>query len=176
MKLSKAKIMREAERFLKRTAEYQEDRDVEKSENYRIQYVLSKGNGTQPENVVAYAYSEYREQEILFCPFRKGETVCYNWSSDFGHDLFEPLENGDEIVGMTLGCHSAVWTMIEDFHDRDGEYRKGMQMYLAYCKRNGITKQLLQEKVSHEGMDVMALYKKDDLTRETKKTQKEQER
>lgn len=43
MKLSKEKIMREAARFLKRTAEYQNDRDVDKAENYQIQYILLKG-------------------------------------------------------------------------------------------------------------------------------------
>ena len=168
MKLSKEKIMREAGRFLKRTAEYQEDREIGKAENYRIQYILSKEGKTQPETVIAYAYSEYREQEIFFYPFRREETVSYNWSSDFNSDLLEPLGNGYEIVGMTLECHSAVWKMIEESCKKDGGYSKGVQTYLSYCKQNGITKQLLQEKVLHDGMDVMKLCKR---ARETKRVQ-----
>lgn len=161
MKLSKAKMMREAERFLKRTADYQEDRDVDKAENYKIQYVLSEDGRMQPETVIACAYSEYREQEISFYPFRKEETVSYNWAVDFDYDLFETLEHGGEIIGMTLNCHYCIWTAIENFHDGDIEYDKGMQKYLAYCKRNGVTKELLQEKVSYDGMDVMELYVKE---------------
>lgn len=168
MKLSKEKIMREAGRFLKRTKEYQEDREVDKAENYQIQYILSKEGGTQPETVIVYAYSEYREQEIFFYPFRKEETVSHNWSSDLNSDLLEPLGNGYGIVGMTLECHSAVWEMIEESYNRDGKYSKGMQAYLSYCKQNGITKQLLQEKVLHDGGDIMKLYKK---SWETKRVQ-----
>ena len=168
MKLSKEKIMREAARFLKRTAEYQNDRDVDKAENYQIQYILLKEGRTQPETVIAYAYSNYREQEIFFYPVRKEETVSYNWPSNFESDLLEPLGNGYEIVGMTLECHSAVWGMIEESCDKDSKCSKGVQTYLSYCKQNGITKQLLQEKVLHEGKDIMRLYKRE---RETKKVQ-----
>lgn len=172
MKLSKAKIIREAERFLKRTAEYQKDRDVDKSENYKIQYILSEDGRMQPETIIVSAYSEYQEQEISFYPFRKEKTVGYNWSVDFEYDLLKTLEHGGKIVGMTLNCHYCIWTTIAIYHDGDIEHEKGMQKYLAYCKRNGVTKELLQEKESYDGMDVMELYVKE----VPEKQKREQER
>lgn len=122
----------------------------------------------QPEMIIAHAYSGYQDMEIYFYPFCKEKSVYYNWSLDFEEDLFEPLEKGYEIVLMSSLCHSVIWRLIEDSYNNNCEYGKGMQTYLSYCKRNGITKQFLQENGTYDGMDVMSLYKK---ARETKKVQ-----
>ena len=55
MKLSKEKILRQTERFLKRTEEYQDGREIDKSLNYQIQYILSKEGNMQPEMIIAHA-------------------------------------------------------------------------------------------------------------------------
>ena len=39
-------------------------------------------------------------------------------------------------------------------------YSKGMQHYLNYCKRNGVTVELLRKERQYDGMDVMKLYDK----------------
>lgn len=170
MKLSKAKLMREAERFLKRTKAYQENRELGCDGNYEIAYVIAKAGRTQPESVLAYAI--YEDSMLSFYPFRGETSLCEDWAFNFDDDLFEPLENGYEIVGMTLDSHFGVWATIEDWKDGDIEHENGMQKYLAYCKRNGVTKELLQEKVSYDGMDVMELYVKE----VPEKQKREQER
>ena len=161
MKLSKEKIMREAERFLKRTEQYQDNRYLADEDNFQIAYVLAKDGRTQPENIIAYAMHD--DTMICFYPFRKNEPAFDDWSFNFDTHLFEDLENGYEIVGMSLDCHFGVWATIEDWKDGDIDHVEGMQKYLAHCKRNGITKGLLEEKVSYDGMDVMTLYSKTTL-------------
>lgn len=170
MKLSKAKLMREAERFLKRTKAYQENREFGCDGNYELAYVITKAGRTQPESVLAYAM--YEDSMLSFFPLREEPNLCEDWAFNFDDNLFEPLEDGYEIVGMTLDSHFGVWATIEDWKDGDIEHENGMQKYLAYCKRNGVTKELLQEKVSYDGMDVMELYVKESL----KKQKGEQER
>ena len=57
MNMSNEKLMRLAERALKRTESYQWNRglDMPDEENYKIQYLLVKGSKNSPENAVAYA-------------------------------------------------------------------------------------------------------------------------
>jgi len=154
MKLSKEKMMREAERVLKRTEEYQSNRELGIDENYQIIYLLTKGSKATSDNVIVFAGCE--EAVISFNPFRD-EKPIENWDFNFESDLFGSLESGYELAEMSLECHCNVWCTIEDWHG-DIECLKGMQKYLGYCKRNGITREKLQSKVAYSGMDVMTLY------------------
>ncbi len=55
-----AKIMRDTERFLKRTAEYINNRYEGNDENYEIHYVLKKSNKSGKTDVIAIAaYEDY---------------------------------------------------------------------------------------------------------------------
>ena len=151
MKLSDEKIIRASERALKRTEAYQENRLLGDEKNYQIFYLLKKGKNAAPNSVIAFADKE--EQVISFHPFREDEPI-WNWDFNFDNDLFKYLQEGYELVDMTSESHYGVWWTIEEWHDGEISYPKGMQKYLSYCKQNGITK----EKLKYSGMDAMDLY------------------
>jgi len=151
MKRSKESIIRAAERYLKRTKAYQEHRDWD-HEYYQLEYIISKGNITR-------AYAGFETTMISFNPLdsKSGYNYIDVLIYSFDDDLFNDLEKGYSLVGMTIECHYNIWASIE----QGGiEYLEGMQKYLEYCKRNGITKDKLNKEVGYEGMDVMALYDK----------------
>ena len=150
------KIMKDSERFMKRTEAYQEHRDSDMP--YKIEFVLAKGNVDMPDNVIAYATRD--DEVISFNPYKdkRGMSNYLAWSFDYDTDLFGELENGYEIVGMPLEAHYNVWATIAEWHDGDIDHLQGVQMYLGYCKRNSITHERLQRECSYDGMDVMSLY------------------
>lgn len=153
--LSKEKIMRTAERTLKRTKEYQRNRESGEKENYQIIYVLAEENKSVSDKVIAFA--GYEDKVISFQLFKE-DVPIWNWGFNFERDLFEYLETGYELICMTAECHDAVWSTIEEWHDNGIESHKGMQKYLGYCKKNGITKEKLEKDIGYSGMDVTMLY------------------
>lgn len=159
MKLSNEKIMRKAERVLKRTKMYQEHKDDGEDEKFRMQYIVLKGERREPEEILAFAGN--MDGMIMFLPFEGNEFVeIPGWNFCFDEDLFFYLENGYQLCGMSLECHFSVWREIEVSNGLDTEHFQGMQNYLAYCNKNGITKQKLADKYSYSGMDVMQLFQK----------------
>lgn len=155
MKLSNEKMVRAAERALKRTEEYQSKREDGSEENYKLIYVLAKGKQPNSENIIAVAGLE--EMCIQLHPFTSDKEI-WLWGFNFERDLFEFLEDGYHIVDMTMDCHYDVWGTIEEWHNGDIEHLEGMQKYLGYCKKNGITKEKLNKEVGYSGMDAMSLY------------------
>lgn len=172
---SKAKIMRQAERALKRTEVYHENRSdsIDPESNFQLDYVLVKGSKSDPDTAIAYAH--YEDNVILFNPFQSGDTKSiWDWAFSFDSDLFMYLEQGYDLAGMSLETHSVVWGEIAERHgDNSINYPKGMQHYLNYCKRNGVTAELLRKERQYDGMDVMVLH---DKTAVRKKPPKAQER
>ena len=71
--------------------------------------------------------------------------------------MFECLQEGYELAGMSMESHAVVWDFIDKCHE-DIESEKGMQKYLGYCKRNGITRERLEKEGNYSGIDVMVLY------------------
>ncbi len=161
--MNKAKIMRSAERALKRTGEYLENRtgSSDPEDNYQLDYVLIGEGKPVPDN--AFAYAHYEDCIISFYPLEGRDELTGHWDQAFSFDLdlFSFLEQGYELAGMSLAAHCAAWGEIAEYHHCDYfDHRKGLQMYLRYCKRNGITASLLCEKCQYDGMDVMTLYNK----------------
>lgn len=171
---NKAKIMRLAERAMKRSIPYLENR-AESSypeDNFQLEYVLARGKGNIPDDVIAYAGR--MDEIMLFHPLSSKVLCRGDWNFCFDDDLFEYLEHGYTLVGMTVESHSFAWNEIEIYHGNgDIEHLKGMQQYLHYCKRNKVTAELLRTKAGYNGMDVMALYDKSVVT---EKPSQEQER
>lgn len=160
---NKAKIMRQAERVLKRTAAYRENCSdgTTPEDNFQLDYVLVKGGKSVPDTAIAYAH--YEDEIISFNPFENGgdTKAILDWAFSFDGDLFNYLEQGYELVGMAPETHTWVWAEIEEGHDNEGiAFPKGMQKYLNYCKRNGVTVGRLREAQKYDGMDVMTLYDK----------------
>ena len=78
-------------------------------------------------------------------------------------DLFFYLERGYKLAGITSGTHYEAWREISEYHKSGINYLSGMQLYLHYCKQNGITVDYLREKFRYDGIDVMTLYDKSAL-------------
>ena len=159
--MNKEKIIRAAERCLKRSEPYQEQRDLTPDENYQIDFILVKRTASLPENVIAYA--SFEDSMISFHPLestgKDNILYLYDWSFSFDEDVFGSLEQNYELITMSPDCHWCVWTTIaEDWKNGDTTHAAGMQKYLEYCKRNGITYEKLHEKADYDGMDVMTLY------------------
>lgn len=169
---NKEKIMRLAERALKRTDYYRETR-MEGSapeENFQLDYVLVKGNKSSPDTAIAYA--SYMDEMISFNPFGGEAKWIADWTFSFDSDLFRFLEQGYELVGMSLISHSFVWSEIEECHINGSlDSPKGMQLYLNYCKRNRVTAKLLRQEAKYDGMDVMTLYDKSAIEKRAAQTQ-----
>ena len=160
---NKVKIMRLAERALKRTEPYLENRTDSNNpeDNYQLDYVLVKGSSPTPDTAIAYAH--YQDEMISFNLFGNDPDTRYlwDWSFSFDSDLFEYLEQGYGLAGMSLEAHCAAWSEIEEYREDDGiSHPKGMQQYLDYCKRNKVTAELLRREFQYEGMDVITLYDK----------------
>ena len=154
---NKAKIMRIVERAMKRTAPYLEKRadSTDPEDNFQLGHVLTRSKGTVPEDIVAYAYC--LDEILLLHPLIAKAQSIGDWAFNYDSDLFSYLEQGYDLAGMSLESHCGAWSDIEAFYDNgDIEHMKGMQVYLRYCKRKGITVELLRKELDYEGMDVMA--------------------
>ena len=171
---NKARIMRTAERTLKRTELYRENcaGSSDPENNFQLDYVLVKGAKSIPDMAVAYAH--YLDEIIAFDPFKDGASPKYvlDWAFNLDDDLFMYLEQGYELAGMSLEAHCAVWSEIAEIHGQGGiDHTKGMQQYLNYCKRNGVTLELLRREYQYDGMNVMTLYDKSAIREKTPKSQ-----
>lgn len=156
MSFSKEKLWRAAEHRMKRTEAYQEQRGFGQQEPYEVVYILAKGNRQNPEQVIAYVSD--REGFVMSFHPLKQDAVTHNRDFNFDGDLFEYLEDGYELVGMTMDTHYNAWCCIEQWHGGDIDHMKGMQKYLGYCKRNGITAEKLKTELGYSSMDVLTLY------------------
>ena len=100
MSISKEKLMRIAERVLKRTKAYQYNRElsVPDEENYKMSYLLVKSNGKTPESILAYAVND--ESVLLFHPMEEPvyEIILNDWQFAFDYDLFQYLEGGYDLI------------------------------------------------------------------------------
>lgn len=159
MNMSKEKLMRLAERALKRTESYQWNRglDVPDEENYKIDYLLVKGSKASPGDVVAYA--SFEDDMVRFHPLLENDQPFAHYGECFTYDsdLFEPLEQGYSLARMSPEAHACAWYEIEDLQG-EIEHQAGMQSYLHYCKQHGVTREQLARLADYDGMDVMKLY------------------
>lgn len=176
MNWNKEKIIRTTERVLKRTDHYLERRtgSNKPDDNYQLDYIVAKGSSPKPDTAIAYAH--WADEIISFTPLDSDihlENV-WDWAFNFDNDLFRYLEQGYDLIGMSLESHCLAWSEIEDYHDNDGiNHPKGMQQYLDYCKRNRITAELLHREFQYNGMDVMTLYDKKAVKTENVKAPKD---
>lgn len=148
---------------MKRTEVYCENRSdsSDPEDNFQLDYVLVKGSKSVPDTAIAYAHCQ--DDIISFDPFESGSDTksILDWAFSFDGDLFMYLEQGYDLAGMSVLTHCVVWEEIEECHGNGSiNYSKGMQQYLNYCKRTGVTVGLLRKEQQYDGMDVMKLYDK----------------
>ena len=148
--------MRVTERALKRTAAYREH--TGEDENYEIFYVIFKGDLSRPDDIIAQAI--YQDEALIFHPFSDNEVTPMSSCDIDIDDDFEYLEYGYKIAEMSLACHFYIWHSISETNGDYIECLQGFQLYLGYCKKNGITVEKLRNEEDYTGMDIMEFYKK----------------
>ena len=151
------KIIRIVERELKRTEEYQQRRDEYGNEEYILGCIMVKGDAF-PKEVIAHAFVEDMGLELQFQIWRdeprirQEQAMWYDLTLfDVEGDFFGKLEQGYLILSVSDLFHCTAWNATEylaDEQNRDKENScwKGMQRYLNYCKKHGITRNYLVKK------------------------------
>ena len=76
---------------------------------------------------------------------------------------------------MTWEVHGFVWDEISQYHQYFG-HPAGLQKYLEFCKRNGITRERLEKECSYEGWDILTLYDRQTAKTAPPKMRKDMER
>ena len=165
------KIIRIVERELKRTEEYQQRRDEYGNEEYILGCIMVKGDAF-PKEVIAHAFVEDMGLELQFRIWRdeprirQKQAMWYDLTLfDVEGDFFGKLEQGYSILSVSDLFHCTAWNATEylaDEQNRDKENScwKGMQRYLNYCKKHGITRNYLVKKEEYDGIDAMKFYDK----------------
>lgn len=160
------KIVRIVERELKRTEEYQQRRDEYGNEEYILGCIMVKGDAF-PKEVIAHAFVEDMGLELQFQIWRdeprirQKQAMWYDLTLfDVEGDFFGKLEQGYLILSVSDLFHCTAWNATEylaDEQNRDKENScwKGMQRYLNYCKKHGITRNYLVKKEEYDGIDAM---------------------
>lgn len=163
------KIIRIVERELKRTEEYRRRHDEYGNEEYILGCIMVKGDAF-PKEVIAHAFVEDMGLELRFQIWRdepqigQKQAMWYDLTLfDVEGDFFGKLGQGYSILSVSDIFHYTVWSATEylaDEQNRDKENScwKGMQKYLSYCKKHGITRNYLVKKEGYDGIDAMATH------------------
>ena len=128
-------------------------------ENFELDYILINRSMSKAESVLAYAH--FQDQFICFNPTQGAESaaeIC-DWAYSFSLDLFRYLEDGYKIAYMTAGSHADAWYEISESGEDGTRFLQGRQLYLAYCKQNNVTAEILKKEFSYDGLDAMSFYK-----------------
>ena len=129
-------------------------------ENFQVSYILTKGNLSAPENILAIATCG--DETFLFYPLEPNGEPIADWPpvSDYDTMLFDTLADGFNLTTMTPDTHYCVWSELSEWYKNGAstEYPEGLKKYLDTCQQNGITKQFLEEKFGYDGIDVMTLH------------------
>ena len=60
---------------------------------------------------------------------------------------------------MSMEAHYGLWQEIDRYYPEDIKNKKGVQMYLKYCKENNITKELIDKAINNDKTpDIMKFY------------------
>ena len=165
------KIVRIVERELKRTEEYQQRRDEYGNEEYILGCIMVKGDAF-PKEVIAHAFVEDMGLELQFQIWRdeprvrQMQAMWYDLTLfDVEGDFFGKLEQGYLILSVSDLFHCTAWSATEYLVDEQNRDKKnpcwkGMQRYLNYCKKHGITRNYLVKKEEYDGIDAMKFYDK----------------
>ena len=71
-----------------------------------------------------------------------------DWDFNFDNYLFEFIEEGYSIGNMSMLVHYNVWCYIEQSYQHDDIFcEKGMNWYLDYCRKTGVTKNALDNEI-----------------------------
>lgn len=117
---------------------------LQKSEEYNdfnLNYILIDNNKLSNSIIIASNYDEM----IQINPYTMYIKDIADWAYNFDDDIFEELESGKEISYMDMEVHYAIWHLLDESYPEEIEYKKGVQLYLKYCKEKNITKESIEK-------------------------------
>lgn len=127
-------------------------------EDMHIEYLII--NNKDITDSVAYVCNN---EQGVFIKLKDWEKIYeYDWSYDIDDSFFSYLQEDYSIGYIDLEWHYNVWCTIEDIGVEEIESKLGLQIYLKYCKENGIDKEYLESKFNRKVFDIMQYY--DDKT------------
>lgn len=94
--------------------------------------------------------------EITLNEKRYDISSIYDWEFSIDEYIFNDLEDGYILTYLPLEQHYNIWCLLDEFYE-DIEHTQGMQLYLEYCFKNGITDEIISL-LGNEYVDVMHLY------------------
>ena len=150
----KEALLRQIQEYLKQEDLHDKTEDQSNGE-YAMLYILIKRYS--PENTIVAA-SNKEGGVFLFYPFDENEEFSEPWDFDADRLLFEMLGEGYEILDMTMDGHLDVWFYVSEMGMDGIWYKQGLQKYLEYCVKNGVTGEVLQREMEYDGDDLLALY------------------
>ncbi len=135
------------------------------TENYIFMYsLLDKKN---PQNSVIAYCDENAETIFLITPYKKGFEdkfeIVPDWQFNYYGGMMIFLDAGCEIIDVGEGSHYSIWQEVYDrlLEPKDERYKKGVEKYMKYCKKNKITKESIMKSfnLEHFTEDIMEFYK-----------------
>lgn len=151
---SREELIEQVKEYLK-SEELQVKTEDENKGGYSLMYILIRKYS--PEKTTAVASNE-SGGVFMFYPYDEKEDFSEPWDFDADRLLFEMLGEGYEILDMTMDGHLDVWFYVSEMGMDGIWYKQGMQKYLEYCVKNGVTGEVLQREMEYDGDDLLALY------------------
>lgn len=126
--------------------------------DYKIECILIDKKDIKKSYGIAMNYNDVAIIDIS----EKGINDISNAEYTFnigGDSIFPSLENGIEIAYISMEAHYGLWQEIDRYYLEDIKNKKGVQMYLKYCKENNITKEAIDNGINYnETPDVMKYF------------------
>ena len=149
---SREELIEQVKEYLNREDLHAKTEDDSNGE-YSLMYILTRRYS--PEKTVVVASND-NGGVYMFYPYDKQEDFSEPWDFDADRLLFELLGELYEITYMSEDAHSDVWFYVNEMGGINGVwYKRGMQLYLDYCAKEGITLERMKQKCNYEGIDLM---------------------
>ena len=134
-------IIEKVEKIIKK------DEDYNYHDEMKVYYILlDNKNKSQSHAVVELDCDDWISVNLK----NKEINDIFDYAYSMDEDIFGELESGKKIAYMSLDFHYYIWRDVHYYYPEDIQYKDGLQMYLQYCKDNGIDMNLLNEVMDAE--------------------------
>ena len=137
-------IIEKVEKIIKK------DEDYNYHDKMKINYIMiDNKDKSQSHAVVELDYDDWISVNLK----NKKINDIFDYAYSIDEDIFGELESGKKIAYMSLDFHYCIWQNVHYYYPEDIQYKEGLQIYLQYCKDNGIDMNLLNEVIDAEKFD-----------------------
>ncbi len=138
------KTVKKVNKILKNHEDYKDNEDM------KVQYILLDENKKINE-IICYGWDEMvrvdsKNYEI---------NPIAEWAYSYDTDIFEELKDGKSIGYMTADVHYDIWCRIDEWYPEDINCKEGLDLYIQYCDKNGITKEYLDKLLQLDTPNIM---------------------